>query len=115
GRFISYQWNGSITDTNEFYVVTKPGKYYVDVIDVFGFHSSDTINITYPFNQPTNNILCFGDTLVWNTGLNKSRYNFLWKDGSTDSLLAITGAGSYYVKVTDTQLGCVKNSDTLVV
>ena len=110
--FTSYQWNGGQT-TDSIFAISNSS---VVVTNIFGFTSSDTMNITYlgnfsPFSDTT---ICYGDTLIWNTQLNKAGYDFLWQDASTDSILKITQSGAYYVKVTDT-LGCNRYSDTITV
>jgi hypothetical protein len=60
------------------------------VKDIFNRTSSDTIHVTLPFNSHpfSDTTLCLGDTVVWNTQLNKTGYSFLWQDGTTDSLPA---------------------------
>ena len=116
--FTSYQWStGQTTDT---IVTSLTGHIFVTTKDIFGFTSSDTMKVIYPGNLspfPKNKTICMGDTLVWNTQLNKKGYHFIWQDNSTDSLFKITNAGQYYVKVTDTigGTGCSINSYTLTV
>ncbi len=116
--FASYLWNtGATTDS---IAAPNSGIYSVTVTNTFGYVSSDTINVTFPGNLSpfaSNKTLCYGDTLVWNTGLDKTGYTFLWQDNSTDSLYKITQAGPYYVTVTDTigVSGCSVNSYTLTV
>ncbi|MBN4051253.1 PKD domain-containing protein [bacterium AH-315-M05] len=113
--FVTYQWStDTVNDTLQTVTITQPDTYSVTVTGIFGFPSSDTINIYFPgnlgpFNETT---ICLGDTIVWDTQLDTSLYSFLWQDSSTDSLLLINQAGQYYVEITDTN-GCVFNSDTL--
>jgi PKD repeat protein len=112
-RFTSYTWNTG--DTTSSIVVNSLGSYWVTTLDVFGFTSSDTIEVNYLpdltiFSPDTT--ICFGDTLVLNTSLNNSIHTFVWSDLSTDSLLKVTQPGSYYLTVTDS-LGCFINTDTL--
>ncbi len=117
-RFTSYRWhignNPAVIDTNQTLLITNPGKYWVQVTDVFGFISSDTIQVTYPGNEPAiNNSLCLGDTLHWNTNLSTGNYTFLWNDNSTNSNLDITLAGQYFVRITENATGCIFHSDTV--
>jgi PKD repeat protein len=113
-RYKSYLW--STGDTTQFTVVSSPGTYYVDVIDIFGSPSSDTIYVSYPsINEIlTNSRVCVGDSMLWNTNLSSSVYSFLWNTGDTTSSIYIKNEGSYWVTVTDS-LGCFKNSDTIFV
>ena len=112
--FVSYKWNGDPLLNDSVYMVTKPGTYFVEAVDIFGLKVTDTILISYPFNQlPANNFLCAGDTLKWNSNLDNT-YSFAWSNGLTDSLILITTADSYWVVVTD-GFGCTLKSDTIVV
>lgn len=114
-RFTNYLW--STGDTVQTISINNSGTYWVQVKDIFGYSSRDTINITFPsIATPTgSSILCQGSTKVWDTGKPKNTYSFLWQDSvTTDSLFNITQAGQYYVKITDT-LGCFKMSDTVTI
>ncbi|MFH1004764.1 MAG: PKD domain-containing protein [Bacteroidota bacterium] len=110
-RFTSFLWStGNTTQTIQ---VNQSNTYWVKVTDIFGRISSDTINISYPgnFSPFPDTTICYGSSIKWNTQLNKTGYNFLWQDGSADSVFTITQAGKYFVRVTDT-LGCFY-SDTI--
>jgi PKD repeat protein len=110
--FTSFKW--STGDTTKSIAVHKTGAYSVDVVDIYGFHSIDTVNITYPklTANISNGSLCPGDSLVWDTHLSKKGYSFLWQNNSTDSLFVIKQAGTYVVKVTDS-VGCFIVSDSV--
>ncbi|MBI4929259.1 MAG: PKD domain-containing protein [Bacteroidetes bacterium] len=104
-RFTSFLWStGATTQTIQ---VNQSGVYWVTVTDIFGRTSSDTINITYPgnFSPFPDTIICYGTSIQWNTQLDTLGYDFLWSNGSTDSVITITQAGTYSVQVTDTN-GC---------
>src|SRR5690554_3178754 len=108
-RFTSYLWSdGSTADS---LVANGPGKYWVEVTDIFGFTSSDTIEVLSGLNYPTSQLYCPSEFIDWQTGLGE-HYNYLWSDGSTADSLVINSPGSYHVTVTDTN-GCVFKSDTL--
>lgn len=112
-RFVDYSWNTG--DNSSSVNASNNGQYYVDVIDIFGFSSSDTVNVIYPKtidNFIADTILCLGDSLTIFSKLNKFGYNFLWSDNSTDSIFTIKTPGSFWVKVTDS-LGCFQYSDTI--
>src|SRR5690554_884312 len=110
-HFASYLWSdGSTADS---LVVSNSGTYWVEVEDVFGNISSDTIEVVLPsFQNPTSQLYCPSEFIDWQTGLGE-HYNYLWSDGSTADSLVINSPGSYHVTVTDTN-GCVFQSDTLV-
>jgi len=52
--------------------------------------------------------VCPGDLVYWNTGGNYPQY--LWSNGSTSSMISVSTPASYWLKVTDSK-GCT-NSDT---
>lgn len=52
--------------------------------------------------------VCPGDIVYWSTGGNFSQY--LWSNGNTSSMIAVSTPASYWLKVTDAN-GC-SNSDT---
>lgn len=111
-RFVSFLW--STGDTTQTIVVNNSGTYYVTVTDIFGFASTDTIDVSFPsFNEPLpNTILCLGDSFPWNTNLSNAFYTFLWSTNQTDSVIYISNAGQYWVTATDLN-GCSKTSDTI--
>jgi PKD repeat protein len=114
-RFNSFLWSNS--QINDSINVSNSGSYFVTVVDSFGYTSSDTINVYYPdilVNNLIDTTICLGDTLTFVSGLNRTGYNFLWSDNSSDSLLKVTSPGSYWVRVTDS-LGCFQYSDTITV
>ncbi|MBA3900637.1 MAG: PKD domain-containing protein, partial [Bacteroidetes bacterium] len=113
-NYTSYLWsNGSTSDS---IVVSKAGIYTVNVTDVFGFHSSDTVEVKSRIEPSlaSDTILCPGNSYLWNTNLNNSDYSFLWNDNSTNNSLNIVGAGNFSVIITDNK-GCDFFSDTIEV
>jgi PKD repeat protein len=111
-RYKSYHW--STGDTTQSITVNSSGIYYVDVVDIFGASSSDTITVVYPdINElPLNGRVCLYDSVFWNTNLDSTLYTFNWSTGDTTSSIYIANAGSYWVTVTDL-LGCSRTSDTI--
>jgi len=110
--FSKYSWstNDSTSD-----VLLEMGKeYFLTVTDKFGCEYVDNIKFQEVFTLPADQLLCLGDTFVWNTGLSSSDYSFLWSDSSTDSLLIIDKQGDYFVQITDSN-SCSIRSDTISV
>ncbi|MFA6400818.1 MAG: hypothetical protein WCX31_04215, partial [Salinivirgaceae bacterium] len=114
--YVSYQW--STVSSDSAITVSRRDAYSVTVTDIFGFTSSDTINVIYPeISYPisgTDTTICFGDTIWWDTGLHTD-FTYLWQ-GSTQvsSTIPIFDAGQYSVTVTDS-LGYSIQSDTITV
>lgn len=108
--FKDYLW--STNEVDSFITITKPGKYWVDVIDIFGNTSSDTIIVSLPGNYLKSFSLCAGQDSIWDTQLNKTDYSFLWQDGSTDSVMVMTEPGDYYCSITSSS-GCTYDTDTI--
>ena len=108
--FTNLLWStGATTPTIS---AAQAGQYWVQGTDVFGYVSRDTIQVNYPqILPPSNNNICFNDTITWDPQLG-SGYTYLWSNGATTPILAISATGNYSVQVSDA-LGCTKNSDTL--
>ena len=92
--FKSFKW--STGDTTKSISVNKTGTYSVDVTDIYGFHSYDTVKVVYPTVSSIGNpFLCKGTSMIWSVNLPKKGYTFKWPDNSTDSLITITQPGKY--------------------
>jgi len=104
-----FKWNTG--DTTRKITVEKTGSYSVSVVDSKGFPSSDRVQVLFA-GIPHDSTICLGDTLVWDTGLPGEDYSFAWSDGSSDTVLAISNGGNYYVQIIDT-IGIRFFSDTL--
>lgn len=102
----------STGSTDDTITVNESGSYWVQVTDIFGRISSDTIYIQYPHFAFPDTTFCFGDSAKYVSTLTGS-YTYEWSDLSTDSALTITGAGTYWLNLTDS-LGC-SLSDTFQV
>jgi hypothetical protein len=103
--FTSHQW--STGATTESITVNQPGTYWVQVTDIFGFTSSDTIVVNYPeIDTPAFAAYCPGSSVTWNANLGP-HYTYAWSTGETTESIVIDTPGSYYVTVTDTN-GCSK-------
>ncbi len=119
--FTSYKWSsslGSIASTDSVIAVSQAGTYTVTVTDVFGFTSTDSLEVIYPeINYPTSGtdtLICLNDTLWWNTGLS-SGYAHQWSPVQVSTTIyPITTAGKYAVKITDSEGNSIL-SDTITV
>ena len=105
----SYIW--STGERTQSIWVKEAGTYSVTATSVFGEISSDSINVIYPGNFITNQAICAGDTLTWDTQLGNN-YNYTWQDESTLPFFNIYQAGEYSVLINDTN-GCSFVSDTI--
>ncbi len=107
-NFSNVLW--STSETTASIAVTKPGLYWVQGTDIFGFASRDTIQVNYPeINGPSNAYICKGGTNIWSAGLG-SGYSYKWSTGATTESISISTHGIYSVTVTD-GLGCTRTSD----
>jgi subtilisin family serine protease len=117
---ISYNWSGGnsiLSDTNSF---TFPGNYLVDIIDIKGCKSTQTVYISQDISLPTISInylsspyiTCDNDPVrVQVTGAK----TYTWDGGkytTLDSNVFVT-TGTYHVEGIDAK-GC-KNSETIIV
>lgn len=111
--YTSYLWsNGSISQT---ILVTTPGTFTVDVVDINGCTGSATVTV----NESTSlspvitgiNAFCENGSTILNAGSGFASYQ--WSDGSTGQTLLVNTAGMYSVSVSDGQ-GCFGNSSVTV-
>gem|GEM_PF-581785 len=108
---VSYLWQDQ--STNATYTVIYDGEYWVIVHDPCT-GNSDTINVLYlePIELDLGNdpLLCNGEELLLNASTPYCDY--LWQDGSTDSIYIVRFAGEYSVNVSNL---CFSNQDTITV
>jgi len=95
----TYLWQDGSTSST--FMVTEPGKYWVDVTNEFGCTLRDEIWLPY-LTRPAielgnDTTLCFGDTLVIGTEL-PGGVRYEWQDGSTEAFFKITKPGTYKLK-----------------
>ena len=108
--FNSYLWSTGSDSSSA--LIESPGLYWVEVVDVFGRMSRDTLEVSYPGNYLSDFTLCQFQDSLWNTDLSTIEFDLEWSDGSSESTFSVVEAGEYYVNVTDEQ-GCTFNSDTV--
>jgi gliding motility-associated-like protein len=105
--FSNYQWSAGVTGTGASVTVTTPGNYTVTVTNNEGCTELTTFSVlSNPKPTPTiiaPSVLCSGGSAKLYLG--NAYSTFLWNDNSSDTLLNITGPGTYSVTVTDAN-GC---------
>jgi hypothetical protein len=101
----SYLWQDGTTDS--VYIVTQSGTYWVEVSNICGI-SSDTIYVTFApafyINLGNDTSFCYGNSVILYPG--SGFVNYLWQNGSSDSIFIASNTGYYWVEVTDTN-GCI--------
>lgn len=110
-NFENIYW--STGDTTHTISVNQSGQYTVSAW-AFGRIQFDTVNIVFPEVQmPQDNMFCFGEDVIWDTGLSQETYFFEWQ-GQTETgpALSISQEGYYSVIVSDT-LGCQFQTDSI--
>ena len=110
--FESYLWqDGSSYQT---FIADTAGIYWVEVTDTNSCAARDSILLVVnkiPENLLGNDtVICPGDIVTLNAGGGFVQY--LWQDGSIDSVFIADSAGIYWVYVED-EIGC-SGSDTIV-
>ncbi|PHR49822.1 MAG: hypothetical protein COA32_01425 [Fluviicola sp.] len=106
-RFESYLW--STSETTETISISESGTYWVEVVDIFGFASSDTIEVDFPEAfVPQFPVYCGGGSYTWNANLGAD-YNYLWSTSETTESIVINTEDNFSVTITDS-FGCAYNS-----
>ncbi len=111
--YTSYLWSdNSPTQT---IVISSPGNYSVDVIDVNGCGGSAAVDVEESTSlSPVItgiNAFCENGSTILSAGAGFATY--LWNDGSMVSTLVVDATGIYSVSVSDGQ-GCFGNSSVAV-
>jgi len=100
GQFESYCWQDGSSEP--IYIANESGTYSVEVIDEFGCFAYDTLNLTvtdqFDVNLGVDITLCPEDSIRLSPGDGYAQY--LWQDGSTDSVYLAKISGTYWVEVT---------------
>ncbi len=110
----TYVWDGSISGNPISISPASNSTYSVVATDAHGCISDatefpvtvDQIPVVYLGKDST---LCDGDSLVLNAAFENSQY--LWQDGSTNSIFIVRESGNYSVTVYN---ACFSTSDTLI-
>ncbi len=108
---VSYQWQDQ--STNATYTVMYDGQYWVIIHDPCT-GNSDTVNVLYlepiALDLGNDTLLCNGEELLLNASAPYCDY--LWQDGSADSIYIVRFFGEYSVSVSNL---CFSNQDTITV
>lgn len=105
-QFTSYLWNTGATTQS--IAVNTPGTYSVSVTDIFGFVSSDEVEVRFPDMglNTMDTTLCQGESmeLAFSSAFT-SDISLQWNTGETSPSITVGQAGEYTLTLTDT-LGC---------
>jgi PKD repeat protein len=100
-RFTNFLWNTG--DTTQTLNIIQSGTY--SVTDIFGFVSSDTIQVNIPYFITHDTAFCLGDSILYSVNMGND-YSYLWlPDSVTTNSCVIKQTGEYSITVFDT-LGC---------
>lgn len=111
--YLHYLWSTGSTSDN--IVVYNSNDYAITVTDTNSCKAYDTIHVFPPHLLPKpdlgNNFdLCSGQSKILDPG---NFYSYLWQNNSSNRTFIATRAGTYWVKVTDTNLCSNTDSVTL--
>jgi gliding motility-associated-like protein len=107
---LKYRWNTG--DTDQFIVVTTPGKYEVQISNAScSFTDSITISSQprHPFSLGSDSSYCFN--IPVSLAGPSSVDSYFWNNNTTDSLLSAAKPGKYWLK---TVKGVCIDSDTII-
>jgi hypothetical protein len=107
-------WNGQTPNpsTGQFLPVTTSGWHYVDIINTYGCHISDTVFAqlnAFPAVNLGNDTTYCSNLIYLNSG--NANVTHLWSTGATTQTIPVTLTGKYWVRVTNSA-GCV-TTDTI--
>jgi len=100
--FKSYLWqDGSVKDS---LIVNSSGQYYVNVTDIFGGISSDTIIVKKDTIQRSvilgnDTSFCIGKSITLDAG--PSFLSYFWNTGQSTNSITVNNSGLYKVTLTD--------------
>jgi len=101
----SYQWSVS-GQTGQQLTVNTSGTYWVKVTNSSGCFEYDTVNILVlqapSVNLGSDTIICQGDSIMLDAG--NSGATYYWTGGQTGQQITIGASGSYWVKVTGSNM-----------
>lgn len=118
GTSLMFTWNFGDGNTmqapNSVHQYTAPGTYPVTLI-ANNMCATDSFTMTIGLPKPvselfigSDTLLCYSDTLLLNAGTGFQ--NYLWNNGSADSVITVTAPGIYWVEVSN---GSCTGTDTI--
>ena len=115
-----YSLSGGVSQTNGTFSNLTSGTYFIDVTDINGCSSNQTVIITEPnplfVNAFSTDISCFGycDGSAFSMPSGGTPpYSYLWSNGNITDITSGLCAGAYVVNITDAN-NCV-NIETVVI
>lgn len=111
--FRTYDWSTGSQDST--IQVNASGWYNLTVTDLFGYTSTDSVEVIFDGNFITEDqTLCALETLSFDTELDPNDYTISWSTEETTSSIDITEEGFYSVTIDDT-LGCSYTSPEIFI
>ena len=108
----TYLWNDNSTDP--VFTVFSPGIFWVEITNPGGCTDTDSINIHYKMlpdvNLGNDTVFCQGSWVLDATVPGGTDY--LWQDGSVNTLFTVTSPGIYWVEITNS---CGSKKDSIVI
>jgi gliding motility-associated-like protein len=116
--YVTYKWNDNSTDST--LIITKPGKYYVDVTDNCGGAGTDTVLITAAglvFKIAGNTTKCNSDTVLLQASA--GYYNYQWSpkqnlQATSDRALVCPATTTRYYATAEKWPGCTLIDSILI-
>ena len=120
GGGASYSWSpvAGLSDPNSPNPIASPDtstQYICTITDLCGFKRTEYFNITVydtlaPVSLGPDTVLCQNDSFLLD--MSQTGADYLWQDGSTDSIFWVNAPGTYWVELTT---GCDTIRDSLIV
>ncbi len=112
GSYESYLWqDGSDAPT---FTTDKSGLFWLEVTNTYDCTYRDSINIvdlSEPlFTLGTDTLICLGQEVILNPGIDSMFHHFLWSDYSHSTQLAVSDSGEYWVHISNP---CGEMADTI--
>ncbi|MCX6350933.1 MAG: gliding motility-associated C-terminal domain-containing protein [Bacteroidetes bacterium] len=112
-NFQLYTWSDG--SHGKQFKITKPGKYWIEILDTINCKASDSINVKYakiPTNSlPDDTFICTGHPVIF-TPYHDSSFRYTWQDGSHDSIFKTNALGTYWVNIRNR---CDTITDTAII